>query len=160
MRLLLLALTVPVAVAVAELLVLLGVAHLIGVAPALLILVATSLAGALLTRAVGVRGWRRFRQSVGAGNPPGTEATRGLIALAGAVLLTFPGYLTDVAGAVLFIPAVRAGLARAAENAIARRMRPDLAGQVFGPRSVRVRRAGTTDEATVVEGDIVGAGPD
>lgn len=155
MRLLVLALTVPIATVIAELLALFGVAHLIGIGPALLILAATSLTGALLTRYTGARGWRRFRQALQSGRPPGTQATHGLIALTGAVLLAFPGYLTDLAGALLFLPPVRAMLARAAEHAVTRRLRPDLAGQVFGPRTVRVRRTDTTSP-TVVEGDIVG----
>jgi len=153
------ALVTPVLLAVAELALLLAVAHLIGIGWALLILLATSAIGALLIRRVGPRAWRRFRSAIDSGQSPGTEATNGLLALTAAALIAFPGYLSDLVGALLLIPPVRALAARGVKAVAVRRLSPDVAGQVFGPRTVRVRRSHTADTDnpadTPLEGDIV-----
>ncbi|BCJ35409.1 hypothetical protein Athai_29120 [Actinocatenispora thailandica] len=157
MRLAAIALVTPVLLALAELAVLLAVAHFIGLGWALLILLATSVAGAVLIGRVGPRAWRRFRGALNEGRPPGAEATNGLLALAAAALIAFPGYLSDVVGALLLIPALRRLAARGVQAAAVRRLSPDLAGQVFGPRTVRVRqhRHEAADAEAPLEGDIV-----
>jgi UPF0716 protein FxsA len=141
-----------------------AVANLVGLAWALALVVAGSLAGGWLLRREGVRGWRRFRQALDAGRPPGREATDGLLGLVGALLLVVPGFLTDVAGLVLLTPPVRA-LSRGWVRRLAEsRVSPAVAGDLFGPRRVRVRRgASPADPAPppadtsgdVVEGEIV-----
>ena len=157
MRLAALALVTPVLLALAELILLFVVGHFIGIGWALLILFATSLAGAVLLRRVGPRAWRRFRAALDAGRSPGTEATNGLLALAAAALIAFPGFLSDIVGGLLLIAPVRRLAARGVETLALRRLSPDIAGQVFGPRTVRVRqrRADTADTDTPLEGDIV-----
>ncbi|TDB77513.1 FxsA family protein, partial [Micromonospora sp. KC721] len=90
-----------------------------------------------------------------------------LVGLAGALLLATPGLVSGVVGAVLLVPPVRgltrAGVRRAAE----RRVSSTVAGDLFGPRTVRVRRAdpqpptgpvvdgGRALDGEVVEGEIV-----
>ncbi|GAA3515722.1 hypothetical protein GCM10022220_64560 [Actinocatenispora rupis] len=157
MRPVALALLLPVATALVELGVLFAVAQLIGIGWALLILLATTLIGATLLRKVGPRAWRRFRDAVDSGRAPGAEATDGVLTLTGALLITFPGYLTDLAGAALFIPPVRAAAGRLAERVITRRVSPELAGQMFGPRKVRVRHTSgsTAGDDVPLEGEII-----
>jgi UPF0716 protein FxsA len=159
-RLLTLALVLPAATALVELVVLLAVGHLIGLGWALLILLGTSLLGAVLLRRVGGRAWRRFRATANSGRPPGREATDGALALTASLLITFPGFLTDALGALLFLPPVRAAAAALTQRALASRLSPDLVGQVFGPRKVRVRTgpATTFQPGTPLEGEIIEPG--
>jgi UPF0716 protein FxsA len=131
-----------VVLAIAEIVVFIAVAKAIGLAWAVLLAVVTSVIGYVLLRREGSRGWRRFRGAVAEGRPPGREAVDGVVGLLGALLLLGPGFLTDTFGLLLLAAPVRAvaraGVRRAAEA----RIPPAVAGQVFGPRFVRAKRAG------------------
>jgi UPF0716 protein FxsA len=125
---------------VAEVAVFVAAVKLVGLAWALLALVATCALGGWLVGREGIRGWRRFRAAVAEGRPPGREATDGLVGLIAALLLVAPGFITDVAGALLLVPPVR-WLARDRVERIAlSRTSPALHGSLFGPRLVRARR--------------------
>jgi UPF0716 protein FxsA len=139
-------------VAVLEILVFLLVAHWIGVAWAVLLVLVASLLGGALLRREGVRAWRRFREAANAGQPPGAQALDGLIGLIGALLLAIPGLLSGVIGAVLLIPPVRKLIGQRAEASAARRLSPAAVGDLFGPRRVRVRRGETIREPVVDPG--------
>jgi UPF0716 protein FxsA len=90
-----------------ELAVILQVARNVGVAVTLLGLIGVSVLGAWLVRREGAEVWRRFRAQVGAGVVPGREIADGaMILFAGALLLT-PGFVTDLLGLLLLVPAVR-----------------------------------------------------
>ena len=94
-------------VPIVELAVIVQVARGVGVVPTLLGLVAVSIVGSWLVRREGIEVWRRFRTQVGAGVVPGREIADGaMILFAGALLLT-PGFVTDVLGLLLLVPAVR-----------------------------------------------------
>lgn len=156
-----------VAVAVVEIVVLVFVAQHIGMGLTLLLLLATTLFGGWLLRREGSRAWRRFRLAADAGRPPGGEASRGLVGLLAALLLVVPGLLTDLVGLALLVPPVRAGAVRLVQRGAERRLSPTAAGDLFGPRKVRVRdttpsrapRAGAPggdgDADAVIEGEIV-----
>jgi UPF0716 protein FxsA len=126
-----------VALGIAEVALFLLVAHLIGVPWAILLALATSVVGVLLLRREGVRGWRRFRDAVAEGRPPGREAVDGVVGLVGGLLLVVPGFISDAAGLLLLAPPIRGGVRRAVET----RVSPQVAGQVFGPRLVRAKRS-------------------
>jgi len=126
--------------AVAEIAVFVGAVRLVGLGWTLLAVVATSLLGGWLLGRVGTRSWRRFRVAVEAGRPPGREVSHGLVGLIGALLLAVPGFVTDVVGALLFVPPVRWLARDRVERGAQRWMSPALASDVFGPRRVRVRR--------------------
>ena len=82
----------------------------IGLWPTLAIVVATAVAGTALLRHQGVATLARARASMRAGQPPLAELFDAVcLAVAGLLLLT-PGFLTDIAGAALFVPRVRAWL--------------------------------------------------
>ncbi|WP_405096487.1 FxsA family protein [Micromonospora sp. NBC_01412] len=124
----------------AELAVFVGVGRLVGFGSAVLLVFAASLLGLVLLRREGMRAWRGFRAAAQAGQPPGPQVTDGLVGLLGALLLAVPGLVSAVVGALLLVPPVRrltrAGVRRAAE----RRVSSMVAGDLFGPRVVRVRR--------------------
>lgn len=124
-----------------EIAVLIGVTHLLGGAFwTFLLVLATSALGSVLLRREGGRAWQRFRLAAASGQAPGEQASDGLVGLFAAVLLVIPGFLTDVVGLALLVPPLRR-LARGRVQAYAeRRVSPSVAGDLFGPRRVRVQR--------------------
>jgi len=128
------------ALLVAEVAVFLTVAHAIGGGWALLLLAVFTLAGMALLRREGIRGWRAFRAAADEGRPPGPEVTNSLVGLFAASLLAVPGFLTSIAGLLLLAPPFRGFARRGVESFAARRIDPAVAGDLFGPRKVKVRR--------------------
>jgi len=94
-------------VAVAELVAFVAVERRIGLAPALLIALATALLGSVLVRKAGLAVLGRFREKVGSGKLPGRELTHGAAVLVAGALLISPGFLTDAIGFTLLVPGVR-----------------------------------------------------
>jgi UPF0716 protein FxsA len=139
--------------AIAEVVVFVAVAHAIGAGWAVLLLAACSVAGLALLRREGVRGWRALRAATQAGRPAGVQVSDSLVGLLGALLLALPGFLTGVAGLLLIAPPVRGVARRGVEHGTQRRVSSAVAGDLFGPRRVRVRRG---DPVTVPDQ----AGPD
>jgi UPF0716 protein FxsA len=79
----------------------------LGLGPTLVIVVCTALAGTALLRFQGLATWKRAREAMERGEPPVDEVFDGVCLLvAGAFLLT-PGFVTDAAGLLLFVPALR-----------------------------------------------------
>ncbi|WFE28534.1 FxsA family protein [Solwaraspora sp. WMMD791] len=145
-----------------------AVARQIGYGWALLVVVAASMAGMVLLRREGVRAWRSFRAAAQAGQPPGEQVSDGVLGLVAGLLLATPGLVSGAAGAVLAVPPVRRLVRRRVQVAAERRMSSAAAGQVFGPRRVRVyppppgggspAGPGTAQPATdgpTIEGEIV-----
>ncbi|WP_027342375.1 FxsA family protein [Hamadaea tsunoensis] len=138
------------------------VAQWIGVLWALLLAIAFTAAGLFLLGREGRRGWRRFRDAARGGTPAGREAAHGLTGVFAALLLIIPGFVSGITGLVLLIPPVRHLAAGRVQAATEKRVSPSMAGDLFGPRQVRVQRppkpgtpeaASTPDE--VIEGEIV-----
>ncbi|GIM85816.1 FxsA family protein [Salinispora arenicola] len=160
---------VPLALLLAvlvELAVFLAVGRAVGFGAAVLAVFAASLLGMVLLRREGIRAWRGFQAAAQAGQPPGPRVTDGVVGLIGALLLATPGLLSGVLGVLLLVPPVRrlarSGVRRTAE----RRVSSMVAGDLFGPRRVRVHRgapqpqppsAGPTaaDGGQTIEGEIV-----
>ena len=125
---------------VAEMAVFIGVGRAVGFGTAVLLVFAASLVGLVLLRREGMRAWRGFRTSVESRQPPGRQVTDGLVGLAGALLLAIPGLLSGVVGLVLLVPPVRRLVRSGVQRATERRVSSMVAGDLFGPRTVRVRR--------------------
>ncbi|MPZ28780.1 MAG: FxsA family protein [Micromonosporaceae bacterium] len=144
-------------VGAAEIMAFVGLSQLIGTWLTLLLVVVVSLLGLVLVRREGLRAWRGFRQAAAAGAPPGPQVTDGVVGLGGALLLATPGLVTGVAGAALLTPPVRALARSRVQMRAERRMSSAQAGEVFGPRRVRVQREppAAEREDDVVEGEIV-----
>jgi UPF0716 protein FxsA len=133
---------------IAEIVVFLSVAHAIGAGWTLLLLTISTLAGVALLRREGIRGWRAFRAAADEGRPPGAQVTSSLVGLGGALLLAVPGLLSSVAGLILLLPPGRTLARRQLERYTERRVGAAMAGDLFGPRRVRVRRG---DPVVVVD---------
>jgi UPF0716 protein FxsA len=90
-----------------EIAVFIEVGSVLGVWPTIAATIATALAGSLLLRAQGLAALTRARSQMDQGQLPAREMFEGVfLVLAGALLLV-PGFVTDVLGLLLFIPAVR-----------------------------------------------------
>ena len=99
-----------IAVPIAEIAVFIEVGGRIGLGPTLFIVVATAFAGAGLLRHQGLATLHRARHELAEGRLPLAEVFDGLcLLIAGALLLT-PGFITDGAGLLLFLPGLRAWL--------------------------------------------------
>nr|MDQ2754894.1 FxsA family protein [Actinomycetota bacterium] len=85
----------------AEVVALVEVARQIGVLAAVLLLLATSIAGPLLVKRAGFGVWRRARARLDEGQIPGREALDGLLLLTAGLLICIPGFITDAAGVLL-----------------------------------------------------------
>ncbi|MEM8954270.1 MAG: FxsA family protein [Verrucomicrobiota bacterium] len=102
-RLLFLFITIPLI----ELYLFMKIGARIGLPATLIIIVLTGFIGAALTRYQGLRTLAKFQKATADGRMPHQEVLDGLMILvAGAVLLT-PGFLTDIFGFALLVPAVR-----------------------------------------------------
>lgn len=96
-----------VLVPVAEIYVLVTVGSSIGAFPTVALVILTALAGAHLARMQGLSTMMRIRENLDQGFMPAEELLDGvLIFLAGMVLLT-PGFLTDITGLLILLPATR-----------------------------------------------------
>jgi UPF0716 protein FxsA len=133
------------------------VAHLIGLGWAFLLLFAVSASGLFLLRREGPRAWRQIRDYGRMSERPGIEISRHLVGVFAAVLIALPGFLTAIVGAALFVPPVRTLAGRSATGFAAKRVSPSVAGDLFGPRRVKVKvgRPAAADDSTPIEGEIV-----
>ncbi|AGL17443.1 FxsA family protein [Actinoplanes sp. N902-109] len=157
--------------AVVEIAVFVTVVHAIGGFAATALLLVASIAGLALLRREGVRGWQAFRAAAAAGRPPGRQVTHSLIGLTGALLLAVPGFFTAVLGLLLIVAPGRTLMRRAVERYTERKVSSAVAGDLFGPRHVKVHQdgpvaepaaahtvatpAGEIVQGEVIEGDIV-----
>jgi UPF0716 protein FxsA len=100
-------LLVFIGVPLIEIAVFIQVGGWLGLAPTLLIVIATAVIGTALLRRQGLATLARARENMAQGTLPVVELFDGLcLLLAGALLLT-PGFFTDALGAVLLVPAFR-----------------------------------------------------
>lgn len=155
-----------IVVPIVELAVILEVGGYLGVWPTIAILVADSVAGAVLVKREGRRAWEAFRNAVSEARWPGDEVTQGALVLIGGALLLTPGFVTDVVGLLAVIPPTR-GLA---SRLIRRRLTPepfrDARGRDRGRRGDTIdvevvsidREDGRGDRGS--ERDQVGSGPE
>jgi UPF0716 protein FxsA len=132
----------------------------LGLTLTLLLLVADSIAGAMLVRREGSRAWQQLRTALGEGRVPEGEMVGGVLLLFGGALLLTPGFVTDGVGLALVLPFTRAPIA-----ALVRRRYSvgpiDLGGTPFeqtgGGVSADAATAGTGVEVLSVEREDRGA---
>jgi UPF0716 protein FxsA len=154
-----------------EVAVFLAVARALGAGWAMLAAALVSVTGGLLLRREGMRAWRRFRTAADSGQRPGTQVSDGVVGLAGALLLAAPGFVSSAVGLLVLVPPVRALARRRVQRFAERRLSSAAAGDLFGPRRVRVRRgepvpeptgpepAGPVQPGAAIEGEIVDSRP-
>jgi UPF0716 protein FxsA len=103
----LIALVVLILWPVLELLVAIKVAQLIGVLDTVLLLIISWPIGVWAMRSQGRAVWRRLTNSVSIGRVPGREVIDGVLVLIGGMLMILPGFIGDIVGALLLVPATR-----------------------------------------------------
>ena len=96
-----------IAVPLIEIAVFLQIGDVIGLWWTLAVVVATAIGGTLMLRSQGLATLHRAQAHMAQGRMPLREVFDGLcLLMAGALLLT-PGFVTDIAGGLLFLPPIR-----------------------------------------------------
>ena len=90
-----------------ELAVLLKVHDVVGLVNTLAIVIITGFVGAFLARAQGIMVLAQIKRDLAEGRMPAPRLMDGVMILIAGVLLITPGLITDAAGFLLLIPAVR-----------------------------------------------------
>ncbi len=131
---------------VVEIVALVALGSVIGLAWTLVVLLAGSVLGFWLARREGLRAAQALGRAVTERRVPTQELTDGMLVAAGGVLLFVPGLVTDVAGLLLLVPPTRS-LGRSRLVAAAERRAPEL-------RTARIRSEGTVVDGVVVDGGV------
>ncbi len=96
-----------IAIAIAEVYVLIGVGGLIGTGPTIALIILTGVIGVNMLKGQGISVFARFQEKLATGQAPAEEMVEGvLLVVAGAFLIT-PGFLTDTLGFLWLIPQSR-----------------------------------------------------
>lgn len=96
-----------IAIAIAEVYVLIGVGGLIGTGATIALIILTGVIGVNMLKGQGISVFARFQEKLAAGQAPAEEMVEGvLLVVAGAFLIT-PGFLTDTLGFLWLIPQSR-----------------------------------------------------
>lgn len=95
-----------------EIYVLIQVGRAIGAGSTIVLVILTALAGSWLLRVQGLRTVARVQEALARNELPAQELLEGLVLVLTSVLLLTPGFVTDLVGFVVLIPAVRQALAR------------------------------------------------
>jgi UPF0716 protein FxsA len=112
-----------------ELVLLIKIGGVIGVAPTIAIVIGTGVLGAWLARWQGLAVLRRIGDEMAAGRLPTDALIDGLLVLVAAAMLLTPGFLTDSAGFLLLVPGTRTKVRRLVAAAMARKAgsgKPDV----------------------------------
>ncbi len=102
-----------IGVPIIEIAVFIEVGGRLGLWPTLAAIILTAMAGTALLRQQGMATLHRVRESLEANRFPMAEVFDGLCLLVAGALLLTPGFVTDGAGLLLFVPAVRVALRQA-----------------------------------------------
>ena len=94
-------------VPLAELYILIKIGSHIGGFNTILLVLVTTVLGALLARLQGLRTLRQIQLSLSQGQIPAEELIDGVLILFGGILLVMPGVLTDLFALVLLLPFTR-----------------------------------------------------
>jgi UPF0716 protein FxsA len=79
----------------------------IGALATVALVIASTVLGAILMRFQGFGALRRAQAAAASGGEPDREIAHGAMILIAGILLIIPGFITDILGLLLFIPAVR-----------------------------------------------------
>ncbi len=101
-----------IVIPIAELIVLIEVADVIGGFSTIGLLLLIGILGAILAARQGAGVWRQFRAARKRGEVPSREIADGFLIMLAAALLLTPGFLTDGLALILLFPATRAWVRR------------------------------------------------
>lgn len=100
-------------VPIIEIAVFIQVGELIGLATTLIVVFLTAIIGVNLLKQQGLKAWQDIQQTMAQGQIPAIEmAAAAQLLFAGGLLLT-PGFVTDIIGFALMVPAIRQAIALA-----------------------------------------------
>ncbi len=105
-----------VVVPIAEIAVFVAVGDRLGILTTLVIVVTTAIVGSALVSRQGRGAITGIRTSIARGQLPGAQLAHGAMILVAAALLITPGFITDIVGFLLLVPAVRDIIRRAGER--------------------------------------------
>lgn len=125
-----------ISVPLAELYVLIEIGRAIGAGTTIALVILTAVLGAWLLRWQGLQTLARAQASMNAGELPALELVEGLILLLTGVLLLTPGFITDVIGFVVLLPAVRRQIALAMVSRMVVRGGPPGGPRGPGPHTI------------------------
>lgn len=134
-----------IVVPVVEIYVIIQIGQVIGAWWTVALLVADSVVGSWLVRREGRRAWQALRAALDSGRMPATELADGALILVGGTLMLTPGFVTDIAAALIILPLTRPLFRGLLARFVASRL------VVIGPG--HATRPGTTDR--VVRGEVV-----
>ena len=100
------------------------VGQAIGVLPTLGLILLALVAGAILVRSQGIVTLMRARTELATGRLPAQQLAEGAVRVGAALLIMIPGFISDILGIALFIPAVRSALWRILSRRFAFRPAP------------------------------------
>ena len=109
-------------VPILEIATIIAVGKVIGGWQTLVLLLLESALGAWLVRREGARAWQALVTALNTGQMPSRQLADAALVLVGGTLLLAPGFLTDVVGFFLILPASRPLARRALEAVVARRL--------------------------------------
>lgn len=138
-----------IVIPIVEIAVFIQVGGVIGLWPTLITVVLTAMAGTALLRHQGLATLWRAQQSLEAGRFPVAEVFDGLCLLVAGALLLTPGFVTDAAGLLLFVPALRRALRQAVGRYLVASGRVRMAGG--GPAPPGGGPGGTVIDGTFEE---------
>lgn len=138
-------------VAVAEMATFFWVESRIGLIWALGLAVLTALVGSFLVRRAGLSVLSRIQRKLGQGQLPGRELSDGAAILVSGAFLISPGFITDVLGFLLLIPAVRDLVYRILSKRLSARMTVFTGNGGKGPRDW----SGTTVPGDSLQDDVI-----
>ena len=101
-----------IAVPAVELMLLIEVGGRIGVMATIALIVGTGVAGWSLLKYQGIATMRRIRAELQEGRVPAAEMVAGLVLLGSGLFLLTPGFLTDMVGFLMLVPAIRQTVAK------------------------------------------------
>ncbi|MEA1903727.1 MAG: FxsA family protein [Actinomycetota bacterium] len=127
--------TVFALIALAEMATFFWVESRIGLGWALGLALMTALVGSVLVRRAGVSVLGRIQARLGQGQLPGRELSDGAAVLVSGAFLISPGFITDVLGFLLLVPAIRGLVYRIISKRFSTRFTVvDASGQTTGER--------------------------
>jgi UPF0716 protein FxsA len=109
-------------IALAEMATFFWVESRIGLLWALGLAVATAILGSILVRRAGLSVFQRFQERTRQGQLPGRELSDGASVLVAGAFLISPGFITDLRGFLLLVPAVRSLIYRLVSTRLGRRV--------------------------------------
>ena len=101
-----------VAIPIAEIATFIVVGGAIGVLPTIALVLLAAFAGVAVIRWQGLQTLARLQASLDSGGDPTGPLAHGALVVIAGVLLVIPGFLTDIFGLFLLVPAVRSALIR------------------------------------------------